>query len=58
MGKLSALLGKLTGIKGPAVGTALPAFELPGSDGQSHSSAAARGRWLVLSWFPKAFTPG
>ena len=35
-----------------------PAFELPGSDGKSHSLADYRGRTVVLAWFPKAFTGG
>jgi peroxiredoxin Q/BCP len=39
-------------------GDPAPAFELPGSDGKSHSLADYRGRTVVLAWFPKAFTGG
>ena len=35
-----------------------PAFELPGSDGNTHSLAQYEGRTVVLAWFPKAFTGG
>ena len=39
-------------------GDPAPAFELPGSDGKTHSLADYRGRTVVLAWFPKAFTGG
>ena len=39
-------------------GDMAPAFELPGSDGQTHSLADYQGRTVVLAWFPKAFTGG
>jgi peroxiredoxin Q/BCP len=42
-----------------AVGDLAPAFNLPGSDGQTHQLADHRGkRAVVLAWFPKAFTGG
>jgi len=42
----------------PAVGDPAPAFELPGSDGSTHSLADYEGTPIVLAWFPKAFTGG
>jgi len=41
------------------VGDAAPAFDLPGTDGQQHTLTPAGGdRWVVLAWFPKAYTSG
>ena len=40
------------------VGDAAPGFDLPGSDGQTHALADYRGRFVVLAYFPKAFTGG
>jgi hypothetical protein len=41
------------------VGDAAPDFSLEGTDGKTYSlSKELRGRWLVLAWFPKAFTGG
>jgi peroxiredoxin Q/BCP len=40
-------------------GDAAPAFELPGSDGKTHSLADNVGkRAVIVAWFPKAFTGG
>ena len=39
-------------------GDMAPAFELPGTDGQTHRLADYAGRTVVLAWFPKAFTGG
>ncbi len=39
-------------------GDAAPPFDLPGSDGNSHSLADYAGKTVVLAWFPKAFTGG
>ena len=39
-------------------GDMAPEFELPGSDGNTHSLAEYRGTTVVLAWFPKAFTGG
>jgi peroxiredoxin Q/BCP len=41
-----------------AVGSQAPDFSLPGTDGKSHSLSALKGHWVVLAWFPKAFTGG
>ncbi|MCE2540432.1 MAG: redoxin domain-containing protein [Acidobacteria bacterium] len=35
-----------------------PPFELPGSDGNTHTLAQYEGRTVVLAWFLKAFTGG
>jgi peroxiredoxin Q/BCP len=39
-------------------GDPAPPFNLPGSDGKTHSLAAYKGKTVVLAWFPKAFTGG
>jgi len=40
-------------------GDPAPAFNLPGSDGKTHSLADYLGKKaVVLAWFPKAFTSG
>jgi peroxiredoxin Q/BCP len=42
-----------------AAGDAAPDFTLPGTDGKTYSlSQNLKGRWVVLAWFPKAFTGG
>ena len=40
------------------VGDAAPKFALPGTDGQTHELTAADGSWVVVAWFPKAYTSG
>ncbi len=41
------------------VGDAAPDFTLPGTDGKTYTlSKDLKGRWLVLAWFPKAYTGG
>jgi len=40
------------------VGDKAPDFSLPGSDGKTYSLANLKGKTVVLSWFPKAFTGG
>lgn len=42
----------------PAVGDPAPDFQLPDDAGTSRSPADARGRWLVLYFYPKDDTPG
>jgi thioredoxin-dependent peroxiredoxin len=41
-----------------AEGMRAPEFALPDQDGNPVSLADLRGRWVVLWWFPKAFTEG
>jgi len=40
------------------VGDVAPPFELPGSDGNTHTLAQYEGKTVVLAWFLKAFTGG
>lgn len=40
------------------VGDTAPAFSLPGSDGKTHTLADYKGKFVVLAWYPKAFTGG
>ncbi len=41
------------------VGDQAPDFTLPGTDGKTYTlSKDLRGKWVVLAWFPKAFTGG
>ena len=41
------------------VGDAAPDFTLPATDGKTYSlSKDLKGKWVVLAWFPKAFTGG
>ena len=42
----------------PAVGDPAPAFTLPDDSGTLRDLEAERGRWLVLFFYPKDFTPG
>jgi peroxiredoxin Q/BCP len=35
-----------------------PLFTLPGTDGQPHSLADYKGKWVVLYFYPKDDTPG
>jgi peroxiredoxin Q/BCP len=41
------------------VGDAAPDFTLQATDGKTYTlSKELKGRWLVLAWFPKAYTGG
>lgn len=41
------------------VGDPAPDFTLPATDGKTYTlSKDLRGKWVVLGWFPKAFTGG
>ena len=40
------------------VGDQAPDFTLPGTDGKTYSLKDLKGHWVVLGWFPKAFTGG
>jgi peroxiredoxin Q/BCP len=62
---LSAVLLATAAIAAPAfaqadlkVGDQAPDFTLPGTDGKTHTLSQLKGHWVVLAWFPKAFTAG
>ena len=40
------------------VGDSAPAFSLAGSDGNTHTLAELKGKYVVVAFFPKAFTKG
>jgi peroxiredoxin Q/BCP len=40
------------------VGDQAPDFTLPGTDGKTYTMSKLKGHWVVLAWFPKAFTGG
>ena len=41
------------------VGDQAPDFTLEGTDGKTYTLIKElKGRWLVLAWFPKAYTGG
>ena len=40
------------------VGDQAPDFTLPGTDGKTYTMSQLKGHWVVLAWFPKAFTGG
>ncbi len=40
------------------VGDQAPDFTVPGTDGKTHTLSQMKGHWVVLAWFPKAFTGG
>ena len=49
----SITAGKLT------VGEQAPAFEMPGSDGQTYTLEQFLGKKaVIIAWYPKAFTGG
>ena len=62
----SALLGLLALATLPAFGETealragdpAPPFTLPGTDGNTHRLSDYAGRWVVLAFFPKAYTGG
>lgn len=43
---------------GPTVGQVAPDFHLQDQKGAWHTLAAERGKWIVLYFYPKDFTPG
>ena len=40
------------------VGDQAPDFTVPGTDGKTYTMSQLKGHWVVLAWFPKAFTGG
>ena len=54
-----ALLARTVHAEDLKVGDPAPDFAIEATDGKTYSlSKDLRGRWLVLAWFPKAFTGG
>ena len=47
-----------TAATGPTVGQTAPEFRLQDQKGDWHTLAAERGKWVVLYFYPKDFTPG
>jgi peroxiredoxin Q/BCP len=39
-------------------GDPAPDFTLQGTDGKTYALKDLKGKWVVLAWFPKAFTAG
>ena len=53
------LLASPAGAQELKVGDQAPDFALSATDGKTYSLGKdLRGRWVVLGWFPKAFTAG
>jgi len=42
----------------PRLGTPAPDFEAPSTSGKTVRLADFKGSWVVLYFYPKAFTPG
>jgi peroxiredoxin Q/BCP len=53
-----ALLPARAEAQGLKVGDMAPDFTLQASDGQTYTLSKLRGQYVVLAWFPKAFTAG
>jgi peroxiredoxin Q/BCP len=54
----AVLVAPLAANAAPGVGDPAPDFTLPGSDGVTHTLADLRGQYVVIAFFPKAFTGG
>ena len=57
-GMLAGPVGAQTPSAELKVGDPAPDFTLPGTDGKTYSLKDLKGHWVVLGWFPKAFTGG
>ena len=55
---LPAFAASETSDAGPTVGQVAPDFHLQDQKGDWHTLAAERGKWTVLYFYPKDFTPG
>ena len=54
----TGLLASQAGAQDLKVGDQAPDFTLPGTDGKTYTMSQLKGHWVVLAWFPKAFTGG
>ena len=54
----TGLLASPAGAQDLKVGDQAPDFTLPGTDGKTYTMSQLKGHWVVLAWFPKAFTGG
>ena len=54
----AALVTPLTAAGDLQPGDKAPAFSVPGTDDKTHTLDQHKGQWVVLAWFPKAFTGG
>ena len=48
----------LTANDDPRLGTTAPDFEAPSTSGKTLKLSDFKGSWVVLYFYPKAFTPG
>ena len=51
-------ISTLTSYAEVAVGDTAPNFTLQGSDGATHTLTEMRGKYVVVAFFPKAYTKG
>ena len=52
------MLASPAGAQDLKVGDKAPDFTLSGTDGKMYTLSQLKGHWVVLAWFPKAFTGG
>ena len=61
LGVLAVVAGSAVRAQAPVdlkVGDVAPAFSMMGSDGKTHTLAQYKGKFVVVGWYPKAFTSG
>lgn len=58
VGAAPAFAADVAAPTGPMVGQAAPDFHLQDQKGDWHTLAQERGKWTVLYFYPKDFTPG
>ena len=54
----AGLVGPLTAAADLQPGDKAPNFSVQGTDDKTHTLDQHKGQWVVLAWFPKAFTSG
>lgn len=55
---IAAALFSLSAQAAPDVGDPAPDFTLPGTDGVQYTLSDLRGQYVVIAFFPKAYTTG